>query len=102
MKFDIEDMRQFAEQHRGKYRTSGPHWSTVIRFPILFDEYEKAIARAEAAEERVYQLRNMLMLLLDQIDYTNGACRINEMVGAVLNINLIQAAHEVLKGRENE
>ncbi len=34
----IEDMRQFADRHRGKYKSSGPHWSLVIRFPVLFDE----------------------------------------------------------------
>jgi len=50
MKFDLEDMRQFADRHRGKYVTSGPHWSTIMRFPVLFDEYEKSVARAEAAE----------------------------------------------------
>ena len=56
MKFDIEDMRQCAERHRGKYSTSEPHWSIIMRFPILLDEYEKAIARAEAAEARVAEL----------------------------------------------
>jgi len=34
----IEDMRYFAERHRGKHKLSGPHWSLVIRFPVLFDE----------------------------------------------------------------
>jgi len=58
-------------------------------------------ARAEVAEERVYRLRNMLLLLLDQLDYTTGACRANELVGAVLGVNLIQIAHEILKGIDN-
>jgi hypothetical protein len=34
----IEDMRYFADRHRGKHKTSGPHWSTINRFPLLFDE----------------------------------------------------------------
>ena len=55
---------------------------------------------AEAAEARVYELRNILNLLLDQIDYTSGACRMNEMVGAVLGKNLLEAAHRILKGGE--
>ena len=64
MKFDLEDMRQFADRHRGKNIQSGPHWSTVIRFPVLFDEFEKLLkingeqqyrllSRAEAAEAKV-------------------------------------------------
>ena len=57
MKFDLDDMRQFAERHRGKHRTSGPHWSTIIRFPILFDEYKKTLTRAEKAEAELAALR---------------------------------------------
>lgn len=57
-------------------------------------------ARAEAAESRVYELRNALNLLLDQIDYTAGACRVNEMVGAVLGKNLIESIRVTLKGGE--
>jgi len=60
MKFNLEDMRYFAEKHRGKYCTSGPYWSTIIRFPLLFDEYEKAITRAEAAESRVADLERII------------------------------------------
>lgn len=33
----IEDCTQFAERHRGKHRTSGPHWSLIIRFVKLYD-----------------------------------------------------------------
>ena len=57
-------------------------------------------SRAEKAEERVYELRNMLNLLLDQVDYTSGACRVNEMIGAVLGKNLIGAARKLVKGGE--
>ncbi len=28
--------------------------------------------------------KTALLTLLDQVDYTSGACRVNEMVGAVL------------------
>jgi len=56
MKFDIEDMRRFANKHRGKNVLSGPHWATIIRFLILFDEYEKTITRAEAAEAGITTL----------------------------------------------
>lgn len=33
----LEDCQQFAERHRGRYVTSGPHWSLIIRFVKLFD-----------------------------------------------------------------
>lgn len=56
MKFDLEDMRQFADRHRGKYITRGPHSSTIMRFPILFDEYEKANTRAAAAESALISM----------------------------------------------
>ena len=37
-------------------------------------------------------MTTMLRLILDQVDYTNGACRPNEMVGAVLPRELIVRA----------
>ncbi len=42
--FDIEDFRPYADKHRGKNVMSGPHWSLVLRFPVLFDEYEKLLS----------------------------------------------------------
>lgn len=60
MKFELEDMRRFAERHRGKHYTSGPHWSTLARFTLLFDECEKAIAHAESAEARVAELERVI------------------------------------------
>jgi hypothetical protein len=47
--------------------------------------------------EKIALLRIQLMNILDQVDYTHGACRVNEMVGAVLPKNIIEAAHEALK-----
>ena len=43
------------------------------------------------------ELRKMLLVILDQVDYTNGACRPNEMVGAVLPKVVIEQARELLK-----
>lgn len=37
MKSLLEDCTPFAERHRGKHKTSGPHWSLVIRFVWLYD-----------------------------------------------------------------
>lgn len=55
--FDIEDMRQFADRHRGKHIMSGPHWSTIIRFPILFDEYERLLAENRELNQRIENLK---------------------------------------------
>lgn len=55
--FDLEDMRPYADRHRGKHVMSGPHWSLVLRFPILFDQYEETLARAETAERELRELR---------------------------------------------
>lgn len=43
--------------------------------------------------------KTALMTLLDQVDYTSGACRVNEMVGAVLPAAIIALAKQAI---ENE
>lgn len=35
-----------------------------------------------------------LSLILDQVDYTNGACRSTEMVGAVLDQSIIRRCRD--------
>jgi hypothetical protein len=40
--------------------------------------------------------RDALLLVLDQVDYTAGACSLTEMVGAVLPKEVIQKAREAL------
>jgi len=37
-----------------------------------------------------------LALVLDQVDYTQGACGVTEMVGAVLSTEVIAIAREAL------
>lgn len=52
MKFDLEDMRFFADRRRGRNVTSGPHWSLVMRFPRLYDyAVELEAALLEIAEK---------------------------------------------------
>ena len=41
-------------------------------------------------------VREALLTVLDQVDYTNGACGVTEMVGAVLPKNVIALAREAL------
>lgn len=43
------------------------------------------------------KLRAVILLLLDCVDYTSGACGVTELVGAVLPQNVITQAREALK-----
>ena len=44
------------------------------------------------------KLRQWLGVVLDQVDYTSGACGVTEMVGAVLSTDVIRNARTALKG----
>jgi hypothetical protein len=49
-------------------------------------------------------LRKTLLLVMDSVDYTQGACNQTEMVGAVLPKILLDEVHKVLeqtKGADN-
>jgi hypothetical protein len=46
----LDDCKLFADMHRGKNKTSGPYWSTIIRFPKLYDEAVRLEKRVEALE----------------------------------------------------
>jgi len=50
-KFDIEDMRRYADRYRGKDVMGGPYWPMVFRFPILFDEYEKQVKQVKLSRQ---------------------------------------------------
>lgn len=59
---DLDDLKYFADRFRGRNKTSGPHWSAVIRIPAMYDEI--VILRAlltkakEALAEAAHQMRN--------------------------------------------
>ena len=46
----LDDCEWFADKHRGKNKQSGPHWSTIIRFPELYDEAVRLERRVETLE----------------------------------------------------
>ena len=62
-----------------------------------WDETGKRIAKLEAENQR---LRDALGVLLDQVDYTSGACRINEPIAGVLPAGVIRLARLALKETE--
>jgi hypothetical protein len=51
----------------------------------------------EDQSERIEAFRTALLLLLDNIDYEAGNCRVNEMVGAVLPKEILRKAREAAK-----
>lgn len=48
-------------------------------------------------EEKIERLRAMLHVILDQVDYRAGNCRVNEMVGAALEGSTIERARKLLE-----
>ena len=89
---------------RGEARTDiyNRAYEAVMNSMVVIDtmrkELSKANDRAEAMEKQVYNLRMGMTIILDQVDYTSGACRVNEMVGAVLGTDTIDAVRKILKG----
>ena len=49
----LNDCSWFAEKHRGKNKTSGAHWSTIIRFPKLYDEAVRLQKRVDTLEDYI-------------------------------------------------
>src|SRR5574343_1224484 len=49
----LNDCSWFAEKHRGKNKLSGAHWSTIIRFPKLYDEAIRLQHRVDTLEDYI-------------------------------------------------
>ena len=50
----------------------------------------------EEDNKRIIQLEAILHSILDDIDFTSGACQPTEMIGAVLNPINLKNAQEIL------
>jgi len=76
------------------------HIKTCKKHPMrkLEEEWDakatKYRVEREKADIKNVDLRGAINLLLDQVDYTAGACRPNEMVGAVLDIQIIKKVRQ--------
>jgi len=55
----------------------------------LDNAFDWSAGKVAELRARVEALRSALAVILDQVDYTSGACAVNEMVGAVLPKELI-------------
>ena len=47
----LNDCAWFADKHRGRNIQSGAYWSTIIRFPKLFDEAARLQQRVDTLEK---------------------------------------------------
>jgi hypothetical protein len=64
--------------------------------PMLLHQHNRG-DELEDKEIENAKLRAVILLLLDCVDYTSGACGVTELVGAVLPQNVITQAREALK-----
>jgi hypothetical protein len=53
-----------------------------------------------AAARRCAELEDALLTVLDQVDYTAGACGLTEMVGACLPMEVIKLARAALAEKD--
>jgi hypothetical protein len=65
-------------------------------FPLYPDEYSELVILEEEQLKAYQKAVAMLRTVLDQVDYTSGACRVNEMVGAVLPKEVIALSKAAL------
>ena len=56
----LNDCAWFAEKHRGKNKTSGAHWSTILRFTKLFDEAVRLQQRVDTLKAIILEVNEML------------------------------------------
>lgn len=75
---------------------SGGDWEVLPplgeRGPVAICSTQ-ANARLSAASTDLLQWLNVI---LDSVDYTSGACRINDQVGAVLDASVIESARSAI------
>jgi hypothetical protein len=98
----IDDCKWFADKHRGKNKQSGPYWSTVIRFPKLYDEAVRLQKRIERLQAEIECLKNVLEKYADHKNWFQIAEYSKYREGYVANGNGWEDAEQVLKEREGE
>jgi hypothetical protein len=64
---------------------------------LLEREYQKLFLEHIEMKTEMGKIRAVLGVILDSIDYTNGACRPNEPIGGVLPVQILNKAKELLK-----
>lgn len=83
-----------------KHSSEGCHYKMTDGYycacAISIQELMQSEIDSQAA--KIERLRSELLLVLDQVDYTSGACRANEMIGGVLDQSVIVSARDALKG----
>jgi len=59
--YEFGDCKYYADKLRGKYKMSGPNWSTLLRFVPMFDKIQEQ-------QEELYALNVRIHKLTDAID----------------------------------
>lgn len=75
---------------------------TVIRkrlaakgcLPLDVQQMDALVQELDVWKKDNSRLREALMLLLDNVDYTEGACSVTEMVGAILPREILVKANQ--------
>jgi len=80
----LNDCVLFAEMHRGKNKQSGPYWSTIIRFPKLYDEAVRLKEYTEQLQAEIERLRSQVRTALK-------ASQIDIDTNLLMNIEQLQA-----------
>lgn len=75
-------------------KTPEPNAATELKAAL--DQLAIAGTHVRELEKQRDQLAAALRVVLDQVDYTSGACGFAEMVGACLDAKVIDAARKAL------
>lgn len=59
-KFNYEDTKFYADKLRGHCNTSGPWWSTLLRFVPMFDEVTRLQSALTTAQEENKRYKDAL------------------------------------------
>lgn len=64
--------------------------------------YPCKLTEADVLREHLREHATVLEVLLDQVDYTSGACRPNELIGGVLPLAVLNRAKQVVRARQTK
>lgn len=77
-----------------------PYYDYDYEIPAQPESVKVVVETIAEYRRQVEKLTISLRLLLDNVNYMNGSCRMNEMVGAVLPSELIVRAVQTIRESE--
>ncbi len=79
MEFNYEDTKFYADKLRGHCNTSGPWWSTLLRFVPMFDEVTRLQSSLTVAQEENKRLKIEITASLNFIEDILGHATKSQM-----------------------